>query len=766
MSDYDAKINEVLQSKIRETRVKIDILDWNQERKIDSLEGDVVSGNISLDGNSAIRRTLNLVINITKTEDNYVGKYNRITGSLQKNFIKDNYHLTDPANKLSLNKKVKIFIGVKDLMKEYPIVQESSGSWSREHDEDFIWYNLGIYIITKPTVTLSTSAQQISIALQDKGCLHNGTVGGMIDRPTRFDAEMIDSSSLNSTTHNLINGISGLYNSMTFLNRVETVNNIKSQYLNNTTYSEIWNLDNSAVYSLLQSLNTISTATLSADYESAKTTCGTILSSLISSLYENKLKIRDIIYYAATTFGGEAPGKVIISDVPDFIKCPVLIPKDTVLTNISKEAVTFTEDTIGYKMIKYTYPDKMTLNAGEAVSKVYDNCNSALGGNYQYYYDVNGYFHFEEIKNYKYNRTPDIKELKESDYLKKYNQSAVAIDFSSDANNISYNNTIDYTNIKNDILVSNTVNGTFIGYHVVIDSKPTSKAYVVAQDGSFTEMDYREFIVHNYNSGTYKFVGRAYEVSKASAFIQNNLNLFGEGSFTLCMFISGTSAGYYTYNAGTMTKVNIVHSKQLPDYYDELSTLWKNEYYDANWNPITDKKIFNYNFEILDADSSLKQFSVSSIGRRTFSKTDQSIKALMPTTTSDYFLVTDTIKNAAEDTSYQKYWFNAAHTFDISSSNGDGIDGYTKEVKYANYGSIYNDAFSAVRELLYDKTGYNTQVSITTLPYYWLDVNNRAKIFYQPASIQGFYLINKISYNIDETSIMTVSLTEAPQLEQ
>lgn len=34
MSDYDAKINEVLQSKIRETRVKIDILDWNQEERL------------------------------------------------------------------------------------------------------------------------------------------------------------------------------------------------------------------------------------------------------------------------------------------------------------------------------------------------------------------------------------------------------------------------------------------------------------------------------------------------------------------------------------------------------------------------------------------------------------------------------------------------------------------------------------------------------------------------------------------------------------
>ena len=67
---------------------------------------------------------------------------------------------------------------------------------------------------------------------------------------------------------------------------------------------------------------------------------------------------------------------------------------------------------------------------------------------------------------------------------------------------------------------------------------------------------------------------------------------------------------------------------------------------------------------------------------------------------------------------------------------------------------------------MFNKTIYNSQVTVTSIPYYWLDVNNRAYIYYKKAAIQGYYLINKISYNIDENSIMTVSLTEAGSLEK
>ena len=1027
MATYDAKVNEVLKSKIRETRVKIDILDWNSERKIDSLEGDVISGNISIDGNSALRRTVNLTVAVTDEENNYIGEYNKVTGSMQKNHIIDNYHLTNPANKLSVNKKVKIFIGTKDLMKEYSNVQTDTLKWYREQDSDYVWYNLGIYVITKPTIVASNSSRQITLVLQDKGCLHNGTVSGILDRATRFDAQTIDNSSVNGSIATSISEFSKEYNLVSFSNKATTIPILKKMINSEAPYTEqdLWTIDEALTYSVLTGLTTLEATTDDTSYNKQKTKCDVTISDYFAESHVSKLSIYEIIYYAATTFGGEAPGRVIISDVPDYIKCPVTIRSGTGLQMMDGSRKIFEKDTVGYKMIKYTYPTTLTIAAGQPISKVYESCNSALGGNYQYYYDVNGYFHFEEIKNYKYNRTPKVEDIQQSDYLKKYNQSAVEVDFSNDATNTSYNNAIDYTNIKNDINLSNTVDGTYIGYHIVIDSRPTEKGYVVAEDGTYEEMDYREFIVHDYDTGTYNFVAKAKTKAALLAFFKDHADLYSNNLLTPCGYISGNDAGYYLYQNGALTEypISIIHSKELPSYYEELSTIWKNEYYDSDWNRVIKEK-YNYNFDILDANSSLRQFSISNIGRRTYQKTDSSIKSLMPTYCTDYFLVTDTIKRKAEDTTYKKYWFDAAHTCDISSSttggtlvveriypavfdqtvngvhivsdgkgnvtvkgtatatiglylssyvpeyhiggvfekhwngthpyvdfytasgkefvvalqiettlnadnynvgwvgfaihidsgevtdfttsnvymtytytlynqkqilpvttaynktvngvtvasNGYGgytvkgtatdncffniyekaqtddysnlilnsfdktgkensvedndymvwitlykdstwvhdvnmrgvakfsdynanelettifvrsgktVDdavyprvtlysdliskGYTDELNYPNYGNIYNDAFTAVKQLLFNKTTYNSKVTLISIPYYWLDVNNRAYIYYQQAAIQGFYLINKISYNIDATSLMTVSMTEAQVLEE
>lgn len=784
MSKYSGDINEVLQSKIRKTLVRIDILDWNSERKIDSLEGDVISGNISIDGNSAVRRTLNLNVNITDSSENYIGKYNTITGKYTTSIIKDNYNLADPANKLSLNKKVKVFIGVKDLMKEFQNVNGENG-WLRKEDKDYVWYQIGIFIITKPTITLSTSSQQIAITLQDKGCLHNGTIGGMIDRPTRFDAETITKDQVNSVVKEGMEQVTTLYNSLTFDNRTTVIENIKNNCIKNPKYSKLWDSESYLVYDFISSINSLEISTDKAAFAKEKTNCDSLLSSILTNTQEVKMTIREIILYAATTFGGEIPGRVIIEDIPDLIRCPVLISKGTTLTTMAKDTSgtaiqkTFTQDTVAYKMIRYTYPDKLTIQPGESVSKVYESCNSVLGGNYQYYYDPNGFFHFEEIKNYKYNRTPSIEDIKESNYKKQYNQSAVAIDFSNDANVISYNNVLDYTNIKNDILLSNTVDGTFIGYHLVIDSKPKTDAYIINTDGTIQSvMDYREFIVHNYNSGAYKFIGKSTTVGGLKNFLDNaeNLAIMGAGAYNFCGYVCGTDSGYYVreLNLSDQTyhwdKKDILTSKAIPDYYDELSTIWKDNYYDSNWN----KKVsdsYTYNFDIIDADSYLKKFCINSIGRRTFSKTDQSIKSLVPTTLDDdnYFFITNNIKLNSSDTTYKKYFFDDLHTIDISDFGPAANlpkNSTEAELSYPNYGSIYNDAFTAVRELLFNKTIYNSQVTVTSIPYYWLDVNNRAYIYYKKAAIQGYYLINKISYNIDENSIMTVSLTEAGSLEK
>ena len=73
----------------------------NTERKINSLEGSVISGSLTVDGNSSVRRTANLTVSLDDR----------------------NYKLTDLQNVLSLNKKIAITIGIQDLSKVDKIEQ-------------------------------------------------------------------------------------------------------------------------------------------------------------------------------------------------------------------------------------------------------------------------------------------------------------------------------------------------------------------------------------------------------------------------------------------------------------------------------------------------------------------------------------------------------------------------------------------------------------------------------------------------------------------
>ena len=54
--------------KVKEQFVRINVLSFKDEKPVDQIEGDVVSGNITIDGNSAMRRTANLSIVVKKDE--------------------------------------------------------------------------------------------------------------------------------------------------------------------------------------------------------------------------------------------------------------------------------------------------------------------------------------------------------------------------------------------------------------------------------------------------------------------------------------------------------------------------------------------------------------------------------------------------------------------------------------------------------------------------------------------------------------------------
>lgn len=134
------------------------------------------------------------------------------------------------------------------------------------------------------------------------------------------------------------------------------------------------------------------------------------------------------------------------------------------------------DQNIGYELTDLTYPgDKLQLNAGETVAALLDKIAKALG-NFEYFYDLDGKFHFQEIKNYINTRITENDSEKET-YFQTYNTGMIAQYFrdSKLITQISVNPKFD--NIKNDFIVYGNINnsdgtGSPLKMHVVIDQKP------------------------------------------------------------------------------------------------------------------------------------------------------------------------------------------------------------------------------------------------------------------------------------------------------
>lgn len=137
---------------LKEQYAKITVLDW-LENPIKDIQSIVTGGNISIDGQSAVRRTCNLSVFIS--EEEYSG-------------------ITDVNSLFSLNKKMYLEIGFKnntDKYSQYPI----------------IWFPQGTFVMINPSLSHSTGGTNLSVQLKDKMCLLNGECGGIIPASTQFD---------------------------------------------------------------------------------------------------------------------------------------------------------------------------------------------------------------------------------------------------------------------------------------------------------------------------------------------------------------------------------------------------------------------------------------------------------------------------------------------------------------------------------------------------------------------------------------------------
>ena len=215
-----------------------------------------------------------------------------------------------------------------------------------------------------------------------------------------------------------------------------------------------------------------------------------------------KVKLYNLIQELVNHFGGEPLNNIVIEDVDLRIRRimkwtgnnPLWMKRDQSTSDSSLSWMCtldqpadeagwrkFTNgDDVGYIYDDFYYTSELTAAPGDSVCTILDKIKSYLG-NYEYFYDVFGVFHFREIKNYLNNSQVKslLEDMNKNDYLVETSTSKSAFNFSDDNNIVSMTVTPSYENVKNDYVIQGkrTVQGTDITYpvmyHLAIDKKPT-----------------------------------------------------------------------------------------------------------------------------------------------------------------------------------------------------------------------------------------------------------------------------------------------------
>lgn len=658
---------------LKEEFAKITILNW-QERPIEEIQGKVSSGTLNINGNSSLRRTCNLTILIDENNSN----------------------ITSVKNSLSINKKIKLDIGIKNNTSQYL-------------EYDIIWFPLGTYIISSVSIT-NTNSQITSASLQlkDKMCLLNGECGGLLPASVTFSS-----------------------------------------------------------YDVLDA---------NGAYQTEQPT------------------IYTIIKYVVNYFGGEQLPKILISDVDERVRKvmkwtgsnPLYITQYTSTTSgvqygatTDKEQVdealaagtidSYTEyksgQDVGYIYTDFIYPGELIGDAGNSVCDILDKIKSALG-NYEYFYDLDGNFIFQEIKNYlnTSKSTNDLNNMEQNDYLIDITKGKSVYTFDDSFLISSYSNAPQYSMIKNDYIVwgmreDATTGATYpIRYHLAIDTKP--------QTGN----TYKVFFYDDPDDGIRKakrpiqfstrdgFPAQGAEDTFYLALDTNTIYKWDAEQNTYVMFTAQTKDITTTdwrtelYLSGAQAEG---FSLDTNNYYTELNNEWPKMYDIENGEFYEeyekDPSSLDYFLDFIDSSAAIGELSISNIGKRSKIVVDEDINCIFEREIPNLVMI-----DASQD--------SAIVTEQREEAQRKGQD-YI-QVTGAIYnllatGGTQNSAFERVKELIYQYTSYNESITLQCLPIYYLDVNQRITVNDSKSNIYGDYMINSISIPLNISSMMTISATRA-----
>ena len=699
LSDTDF-LKELSKIPVKTYFVHITILSWD-EQPVTAIEGRVISANFNIDGQSSIRRTANLSI------------------ALDQNMTQ----IMDAENVLSINKKINVQIGYYNNTQSYP-------------EYNILWFPLGTYIIISCAISESDSGLVASLQLQDKMCLLNGFAGGTI--PAAADLHLLDTLD-------------------------EDGNPI-------TIYPTIYQI------------------------------------------------IQELVHH----WGGEQLGKIIISDLDNRVKKVMKwnLNKPLYYVEINNNDFYFANEQewekaiqesegvsatsifskgkdVGYIYSDFTFPGELIADAGSSVTDNLDKIIQVLG-NYEYFYDLDGNFIFQEKKNY-FNNAQSLYILEAAnqqqlvpDYIASQNNGnklmAYLINMASGTSSFtfedsrlikSYSNTPQYGAIKNDFVIwgTRTTSDGYeipLRYHLAIDTIPKIKS------DKYLMFNYKEYQIDPY--GVWKMPIIIGETDFSNPNIKGELPS-PESSMGQYYIIKNEKTSEYniqyskkqngiwrweTYDA----KVEIIQAKDWRTqlllegaaaqtrglesnyYYPELKVEWpkiydlvNQKYYDQVLEHPAD---INYFLDFINTGNpKITQISVKNIGRRSYiADKGKSVNCVFEEWIPDVIIVKKGDSEGTNEAIKRNQRFSQ-----VSEDVYNNLD-----IGGSNY-----SAYEQIRQTLHEFTNYNESISLQTIPLYFLEPNTRISINNPDSAMTGDYIINSMSFSLDNEGLLTINASKAVQ---
>lgn len=211
------------------------------------------------------------------------------------------------------------------------------------------------------------------------------------------------------------------------------------------------------------------------------------------------------------------------------------------------------------------------------------------------------------------------------------------------------------------------------------------------------------------------------------------------------------NGGYYTKNGNIFTEVK-VPKKATPQYYRRTLNFYTyiDKYNEDGFIKEIEEspQTLNFWFDFLDPnDTLLEQSGVKVIGDRLYAQKDQDMGSI-----------------------YYKQTPNLIYT--LSDDEELGISDRKTGYVYINLQSSNKNLFSVsskkktgietIQNLIYSKNYIQQPVNLTIIPNYKIEPGSRIYLKNKDNNLDGEYLVDKISFGLDYSALMQLSLTKAP----